>query len=141
MPTGYDPARDGDPELARTLAASVQQRIAFGERAGQQVRRIGSGFGYNGENPILTGTRCASVNGFSLHANTHIPAHRRDQLERLIRYTARGAVSLERLEHDANGDLLYTFTRPWSDGTTGINSRRWNSWRSSRRWCRCRACI
>jgi Putative transposase len=25
------------------------------------------------------------------------PAHRRDQLERLIRYTGRGAVSLERL--------------------------------------------
>jgi hypothetical protein len=29
VPTGYDPASD-DPELARTLAASVQQRIAFG---------------------------------------------------------------------------------------------------------------
>jgi hypothetical protein len=38
----------------------------------------------------------------------------------LIRYTARGAVSLARLEADANGDLLSTFTRPWSDGTTGI---------------------
>ena len=42
-----------------------------------------------------------------------------DQLECLIRYTARGAVSLERLEQ-ANGDLVYTFTHPWSDGTTGI---------------------
>jgi putative transposase len=41
-------------------------------------------------------------------------------LERLIRYTARGAVSLERLTQDANGDLVYTFTHPWSDGTTGI---------------------
>ena len=49
-----------------------------------------------------------------------MPAHRRDQLERLIRYTARGAVSLERLEEDANGDLVYTCTKPWSDGTTGI---------------------
>jgi hypothetical protein len=48
------------------------------------------------------------VQGFSLHANTQVPAHRRDQLERLIRYTARGAVSLERLEQDANGDLVYT---------------------------------
>jgi hypothetical protein len=38
----------------------------------------------------------------------------------LIRYTARGAVSLERLETDANGHLLSTFSRPWSDGTTGI---------------------
>jgi hypothetical protein len=58
--------------------------------------------------------------GFSLHANTQVPAHRRDQLERLIRSTARGAVALERLAQDANGDLISTFTHPWSDGTTGI---------------------
>src|SRR5437899_6092670 len=57
--TGYDPLRDTAPELARTMAASVQQRIAFGERAGQQVRRIGSGFGHEGEAPRLTGPRCA----------------------------------------------------------------------------------
>jgi hypothetical protein len=29
-------------------------------------------------------------------------------------------VALECPERDANGDLLYTFTHPWSDGTTGI---------------------
>jgi Putative transposase len=118
--TGYDPLRDDAPELARTMAASVQQRIAFGERAGQQVRRLGAGFGAEGETPTLTGPRCASVQGFSLHANTQVPAHRRDQLERLLRYTARGAVSLERLAQDANSDLVYTFTHPWSDGTVGI---------------------
>jgi Putative transposase len=118
--TGYDPLRDHEPALARTLAASVQHRIAGGERAGQQVRRIGAGFGAEGEAPRLTGPHCASVNGFSLHANTAIPAHRRDQLEQLIRYTARGAVSLERLQAEASGDLVYTFTHPWSDGTTGI---------------------
>jgi hypothetical protein len=87
--TGYDPLLDNEPELARTMAASVKQRIAFGERAGEKVRRIGSGFGYDGERPELKGPRCASVNSFSLHANTDIPAHRRDQLERLIRYTGR----------------------------------------------------
>jgi hypothetical protein len=118
--TGYDPLVDAAPALARTLAASVQQRIAFGERAGQQVRRIGAGFGSEGEHPTLTGPRCARVNGFSLHAHTQIPAHRRDQLERLLRYTGRGAVALERLAEDANGELMYTFTHPWSDGTTGI---------------------
>jgi hypothetical protein len=110
--TGSDPLRDTEPALARTMAASVTQRIACGERAGQKVRRIGSGFGSEGERPELTGPRCASGNGFSLHANTTIPAHRRDQLERLIRYTARGAVSLERLAADANGDLMYPFNRP-----------------------------
>ena len=118
--TGYDPLADDEPELARSMAASVQQRIAFGERAGQKVRRIGSGFGYEGDSPVLSGTRCASVHGFSLHAGTGIPAHRRDQLGRLLRYTARGALALERLYKEANGDLVYTFTRPWSDGTTGI---------------------
>jgi Putative transposase len=118
--TGYDPLLSEAPELARTLAASVMQRIAFGERAGQPVRRIGSGFGYEGESPALTGPRCASVHGFSLHAHTQVPAHRRDQLERLLRYTARGAVALERLEEAANGELVYRFTKPWSDGTTGI---------------------
>jgi transposase-like zinc-binding protein/putative transposase len=118
--TGYDPLRDTAPELARTMAASVQQRIAFGDRAGQHVRRIGSGFGHEGEAPRLTGLHCASVHGFSLHANTAIPAHRRDQLAQLIRSTARGAVSLERLQEDAHGDLVSIFTHPWSDGTTGI---------------------
>ena len=118
--TGYDPRRATAPELARTLAASVQHRIACGERAGQHVRRIGAGFGAADEAPRLTGPRCASVHGFSLHAHTSIPAPRRDQLECLIRYTARGAVSLERLQADANGDLVSTFPHPWSDGTRGI---------------------
>jgi Putative transposase len=55
-----------------------------------------------------------------LHAHTQIPAHRRDQLERLLRYPARGAVSLERLQQAAHGDLVSTFTHPGSDGTTGL---------------------
>jgi len=118
--TGSDPLVEDEPALARTLAASVQQRMAFGERAGQRVRRLGAGFGSAGEMPTLTGPHCASVQGFSVHAHTQVPAHRRDQLAQLIRYTARGAVSLERLTQDANGDLVSTFTHPWSDGTTGI---------------------
>jgi hypothetical protein len=118
--TGDDPLRDTAPARAHTMAASVPQRIAFGDRAGQHVRRLGSGFGAEGETPRLTGPHCARVNGFSLHATTAIPAHRRDQLAQLLRYTARGAVSLERLRADAHGDLVYTFTHPWSDGTTGI---------------------
>jgi hypothetical protein len=62
--TGYDPLLDTEPELARTMAASVQPRIAFGERAGEQVCRLGSGFGYAGERPALTGPRCASATAF-----------------------------------------------------------------------------
>src|SRR5262249_36384869 len=118
--TGYDPLLDHEPALARTMAASVQQRIACGERAGQPVPRIGSGFGHEGEAPTLTRPHCASVHGLSLRAHTSMPAPRRHQWEQLIRSTARGAVSLERLQEDTNGDLVSTFTHPWADGTTGI---------------------
>jgi hypothetical protein len=52
--TGYDSLVDDEPELARTMAASVQQRIAFVKRVGQRVQRIGSGFGHEGEAPTLT---------------------------------------------------------------------------------------
>ena len=31
-----------------------------------------------------------------------------------------GAVALERLTEDAQGNLVYQFRRPWTDGTTGI---------------------
>jgi hypothetical protein len=75
-----------------------------------------------------------------VHANTPIPAPRRDPWERLIRYTARGSVSLERLGKDESGDLITTFSRPWSEGASVSNSRRWSSWRSSPRRCRHRAC-
>ena len=34
-------------------------------------------------------------------------------------------MSLERLTQDANGDLVYTFTHPWSDGTTGMRCSPW----------------
>ena len=118
--TGYEPLLDDEPALARTLAASVTPRLACGERAGQKVRRIGAGVGDEGERPTLTGPRGASVHGFSRHANTQVPAHRRDPLERLIGSTARGAVALARLAAAVNGDVVYTFTTPWSDGTTGI---------------------
>ena len=69
--TGYDPLADDEAELARSMAASVQQRIAFGEWAGQQVRRIGSGFGHESERRLLTAKRCARMTGFSLPAGTH----------------------------------------------------------------------
>jgi hypothetical protein len=82
------------PASPQSHPGSSPQRVRFltrdgiGERAGQKVRRIGLGFGYEGDPPQLMGPRCASLGGFSLHANTQSRAHRRDQLERLMRYTA-----------------------------------------------------
>jgi len=91
-----------------------RRRCADGRRAGRWLPVARGGRAPSGERAVWFSYT------LSLHANTQVPAHRRDQLERLIRYTARGAVALERLAQDANGDFLYTFTHPWSDGTTGI---------------------
>jgi hypothetical protein len=40
MAIGYAALLDNEPEFARTMAASVQQRITFGERVSQKVRCI-----------------------------------------------------------------------------------------------------
>ncbi len=72
--TGYDLLLDNKPELARTMAASVKQRIAFGERAGEKVRRIGSGFDYEGEHPELKGPRCASPLPLPVVAKRYSPS-------------------------------------------------------------------
>jgi hypothetical protein len=137
--TGYDPLIVDEPALARPLAASVTQRIAFGERAGQKVRRIASGFGYEGESPTLKGPRCARLHGFSLHTNTQVSAHRRDQLERLIR-SIRPAVwwRLSVLQRIPREMSCIPSPHPGQTARLGSSSRQGNSWRSWPPWCLCR---
>ena len=64
--------------------------------------------------------RCATVDGFSLHANVAVHAGDRPRLERLARYCARAPIAMDRLERLVDGRLLYRFKRPWRDGTTHI---------------------
>ena len=65
-------------------------------------------------------SRCATVDGFSLHANVAVHADDRPRLERLARYCARAPIAMDRLERLVDGRLLYRFKRPWRDGTTPI---------------------
>jgi hypothetical protein len=60
--------------------------------------------------------RCASFEGFSLHANVHIPANDREGLLRLVRYGARQAFAQEQLRELPDGRLAYTLKRPWGAG-------------------------
>jgi hypothetical protein len=108
------------PGMTVAMAASIQSKIAFGERAGQMVRRVGSGFGYEEETPPVKGTQCATINGFNLHAKVGIAADARDRLLQLIKYVTRPPISNKRLTMKENGDLLYQLKTPWSDGTTAI---------------------
>ncbi len=111
-------------QLAAATEASARQRVAFGARAGQKVRRIGRGFGSDDEQPLVRGPRCYAVNGFSLHANRYLGPQERRKLEELLAYGARGSFANHRLSladpQKPDGDLAYTLKRPWSDGTEAI---------------------
>ena len=64
--------------------------------------------------------RCFFLEGFSLHANTHLHANDRQGLERLCRYGARGALALERLSRAEDGRIAWRMKRPLPDGTTHL---------------------
>ncbi len=103
---GEDPLAD-EPALAALVESSIR-----GRGHSRLLARI------YGEEPAPA--QCAASRGFSLHAATSVPAHRRDKLERLIRYTARPPVATERLQQLPNGQLAYRLKTPWRDGTTHI---------------------
>jgi len=123
-PEWLDKAFAESEQLSAAVSASTTMRIAFGERAGQKVRRIGRGFGYEEEIPSAKGKRCYSVNGFTIHANRYIGPQERGKLEELVAYGARGSFANDRLSlldpEKPDGDLVYSLKRPWSDGTEGI---------------------
>jgi Putative transposase len=108
-----------DPGLAAIYASSIRGRIAVGSNMGYRVARLGDQI--DGDSiDVLQSPRCATVNGFSVHANVSIPAHDRIRLERLCRYAARPAVATERLSNLPDGRLLYRLKRPWRNGTTAV---------------------
>jgi ribosomal protein S27E len=104
-----------EPLLAQCAAASVQGRVATGERRGQRVLRVGSA-----EPPPsrpLTKPDCAQTEGYNLHAGVRVPAHERGRLAKLVQYILRPPLSEERLEKLSDGRLAYHLKRAWSDGT------------------------
>ena len=111
--------RDYDA-LSLATSSSIAGKIAFGPNAGRYVTRIGSGFGYSEETPLIKGKRCATVNGFSLHANTAINTLQRDRLSQLIEYIARGPLSNERLKIREDGKVILQLKSKWADGTSHL---------------------
>jgi len=113
---GPDPLAKQSPLLAACVAASVQNKTAFGDRAGQYVRKLG----VHPFDAKVTGRKSASVNGFSLHGGVSIAARDRSQLERLIRYVARPSIALERLNWTPDGNVIYRLKKSYTDGTTHV---------------------
>jgi hypothetical protein len=98
-------------------AASIQSRIALGERKGRWVRRMGFTRNLQAER---TGRLCAQAAGFSLHAAVYCKPWERAKLEMLCRYITRPAVAEDRLELTPSGDVILRLKTPYADGTSHL---------------------
>jgi len=108
-----------DELLPELQAASVQSRIAMGERRGQRVRRLGA-MEQSDFKAELKGPLCAVSAGFSLHAEVYCAPWERHKLEKLCRYIARPAVAEERLKLLPSGDITLKLKAKYSDGTSHL---------------------
>ena len=61
-----------------------------------------------------------AIDGFSLHAAVRVEAHDRKRLEQSCRYITRPALSDERVQLNAAGQVELELKTPWRDGTTHL---------------------
>jgi len=115
-PSPTDPVAEQMPLLAGYAAASIQELLAPGPRAGHPVRRLRSAAAVaDADNP-----RGARLAGFSLHAHIAVAAHAREHLEPPGRDLPRPPRARERLTERSGGQLLYEFPHPRRDGSTHL---------------------
>src|SRR5439155_3572920 len=106
---------DESPVLAGIVGASVQGRVALGQRAGARVRRLGDA--RDTPTVMSRGLRQAHLEGFDLHANVWVSANDRAGLERLCRYILRPPFAQERLRLRSDGRVALELKTAWHDGT------------------------
>jgi hypothetical protein len=133
---------DSDDPLVDIQAASTQNKIAFGKRRGQSVRRLIEEIETcvrGGHHPQITGPLVATHAGFSLHAGVSCWSTNKARLEQLVRYTARPAVSEKGSRRaktatsaTVSKKLGLTAQRTWC-------SRLWSLWKNSPLLCLHRA--
>ena len=63
---------------------------------------------------------CADTNGFSPHAAVRCGADERKSLEQLCRYITRRALTNERVQCNAAGQVVLKLKTRWRDGTTHL---------------------
>ena len=95
-----------DDGLEALWAEGIQPRLPFDEAEG----------------PRRPARRLAVLEGFSLHADTHVHARDRSGLERLCRYGSRGPLALERLSLREDGSYEY---RTGGAGCSSSPRRNW----------------
>ena len=88
-----DMFRVREPVLAGCMTASLLDRVAVGEHAGELVMRLRDEVVEIRSN----GIRCAVADGFNVHAATTVAPLDRARLERLCKYILRPAICNERM--------------------------------------------
>jgi hypothetical protein len=110
----FDPGEE--PSIHTLLGSSITYRIATGPREGQKVFTLQT----LPAAPAAPRLQVAERSGFSLHAGIAATASQPDKLEHLARYVARPPVATERLALTGSGQVRYTLTTPYRDGTTHV---------------------
>ena len=120
LESGADPGSgEGSDAMELVDDASIENRIAFGERAGKPVRRLR--LKLDDAKPTLRDGLVATMHGFNLKADRLLKAHQRWKLARLVRYVSRPPIANERLQLSNDGRTVrYVMKKPWSDGTTEV---------------------
>lgn len=112
-PLPTDPLEAKDPVLATCMRGAMsRQRI---KEKPPTMREKGAR-----PPPRPAGRNCCHADGFSLHANTRVAPLDRKRLEQLAKYLCRPAISAERLELLATGEVRVRLKTPWRDGTEAI---------------------
>jgi ribosomal protein S27E len=108
-----DPLQDRDPALAACLQGSLWNRPAKGGAATSAVAKVGVA---PHPEPKPHGHNCATLDGFSLHANTRVGSAARKDLERLCRYLLRPGVPATRIAQTDDGKVRVTLKTPPPEG-------------------------
>jgi hypothetical protein len=106
-----------DDSFARLQAGAVHYRFALGPNKGKKAFTLRT---LPEQDHNATIGLVANNSGFSLHAGVVVAGSDKQKLEKLCRYIARPAIALERLSLNANGQVVYSLKKPYSDGTTHI---------------------
>jgi len=109
-----------DDAIAEAKAASVQRKISIGPGKGKKVKQIGKFYDFGWVPPH--GQLLNYHDGFSLHAGVSIKASDRKGLIRLISYTLRPPIALDRLTFvDGLQDKVrFKLKKPYNDGTHSL---------------------
>lgn len=105
---GLDEPAEEAPELAATLRSSVLDRQRSRRRSLEPPPA----------RPFKQPRRLAHQDGFSLHADTMIPAHDHSRRQALVRYLLRPPFAPSQVSLDDDGNVRFRLGHPFADGTT-----------------------